>query len=160
MLLDDPALNIRFETALDVAFLKGLHRSTCDDLSNLGLPDAMLDNLVAMQFRAQQVSYRNRFPHAEYYVIEKMGEPIGAMTIDNGTDTIRLVNLAFLPHARNRGYGRCLMRALQSLASDENKALALSVAPQNLPAMHLYLSSGFQAAGGDGVNMEMRWSGG
>lgn len=159
MHINDPDLNIRPEVEQDRSFLERLHRSTRQDLLQLGLPEALLDNLIQMQFHAQQNSYRMQFPYAEYAIIEKNGEPIGGLVIDKGDETIRLLYIAFLAHERNRGHGRRLMQTLQAEAACANKPFTLSVDPQNMPAKHLYLSSGFQVKNDDGANLEMVWLG-
>jgi ribosomal protein S18 acetylase RimI-like enzyme len=112
-----------------------------------------------MQFHAQQTGYRTQFPDAEYSIIEQKGEAIGYLIINNSDESIRLVYIAFLPHERNRGYGRHLLQTLQAEAAGANKPLMLSVDPQNMPAKHLYLSSGFQIKDADSANLEMIWLG-
>ncbi|MGZ8158144.1 MAG: GNAT family N-acetyltransferase [Methylobacter sp.] len=156
MNINDPDLNIRSQIEQDMAFLERLNRSTRQDLLQLGL---LIDNLIRMQFHAQQTGYRMQFPYAEYAIIEKDGEPIGRLVADKGDEAIRLVYIAFLPHEHNRGYGRRLIQALQVEASGANKALTLSVDPQNMQAKHLYFSSGFQVENDDGANLEMVWFG-
>lgn len=159
MNINDPDLNIRPQIEQDMAFLERLNRSTRQDLLQLGLADALIDNLIRMQFQAQQTGYRMQFPYAEYAIIEKDGEAIGRLVTDKGDEAIRLVYIAFLPHERNRGHGRRLIQTLQAEASGANKPLTLSVDPQNMQAKHLYLSSGFQVRNDDGANVEMAWLG-
>lgn len=156
---DDPLLHIRPKTAQDTDFLARLYRSTREDLLQLGLPGAMLDNMMAMQFHAQQSGYRKQYPDAAYDIIEKSGEPAGCLITHRG-DAIRLVYIALLPHERNRGHGRRLIRALQAEAAGANKTLTLSVSAQNLQAQRLYASSGFQVESNDGVHLEMSWCAG
>lgn len=157
MQLNDPALNLRPECEHDSEFLARLYRSVREDLLQLDLPEAMLDQLVEMQFRAQQAGYRSQFPDARNTIVEKGGEPIGCVLTHHGDEAMRLVYLALLPHERNRGYGRRLIQALQSEAAGANKPLALSVSTQNLQAQHLYASSGFRPVSNDGVSLEMVW---
>lgn len=157
---DDPLLNIRPEIPQDADFLARLYRSTREDLLQLGLPGAMLDNMMAMQFHAQQSGYRKQYPDAAYDIIEKAGEPAGSLITHRGIDAIRLVYIALLPHERNRGHGRRLIRTLQTEAAGANKTLRLSVSAQNTQAQRLYASCGFQVESDDGVHLEMSWSAG
>jgi ribosomal protein S18 acetylase RimI-like enzyme len=157
MRLNDPILNLRPEIEQDGEFLARLYRSTREDLLQLNLAEAMLDQLVEMQFRAQQTGYRNHFPDARHVIIEKQGEPIGCTITHHGADLIRLVYLAFLPHERNRGYGRSVIQVLQSEAANAKKPITLSVATQNWQAQRLYVSSGFRPVNIDGANLEMIW---
>jgi ribosomal protein S18 acetylase RimI-like enzyme len=138
-------------------FLAQLFRSTRGDLLQLSLPEAMIDNLISMQFNAQQTAYRTQFPDGEYLIVEKNGEPIGYLVTHDRDETINLVYIAFLPNERNRGHGRCLILALQNKAANATKTLALTVDPRNEPAKHLYLSLGFQVKSDDGANIFMSW---
>lgn len=159
MILNLIDLTLRPKIEQDNAFLERLHRSTRPDLLQLGLPDPLLENLIQMQFNAQQTSYRTQFPNAEHSIIETKGEAIGYLIVNTNDEAIRLVYIALLPQARNQGYGRHLLKILQTEATNTNKPLGLSVDPQNAPAKHLYLSSGFQVKHDDGANLEMIWLG-
>ncbi|MBY0579587.1 MAG: GNAT family N-acetyltransferase [Burkholderiales bacterium] len=149
-------LTLRSAALQDRPFLATLYRSTRDDLLQLGLPEAMAANLMQMQFESQQTGYRTQFPNADHDIVEKNGEPVGCLITHRGDGAIRLVYIAFLPHERNKGHGRRLIRALQNEAAGSNKILTLSVDPLNMRAKHLYLSAGFRVNGDDG--MEMVWS--
>lgn len=157
MPINDQLFNIRPETSQDKDFLARLYRSTREDLLQTGLPENMLNNLIAMQFNAQQASYRNRFPDADYAVIEKDGDAIGCMITHRGNEAIRLVYIALLPHERNQGHGRRLIQALQVEAADTNKVVALSVSTQNTQAQRLYAALEFTVVGNDGAYWEMLW---
>lgn len=159
MTIINPALTLRPETEQDSVFLERLFRSTRDDLMQLGLPEAVIDNLINMQFRAQQSSYRTQFPDADYGVVETEGEPIGYLITNHGSQEIRLVYIALSVHERNKGHGRRLIQTLQAKAAGENKPLTLSVDPRNMPAKHLYFDLGFQVRSDDGVNLELIWLG-
>jgi ribosomal protein S18 acetylase RimI-like enzyme len=157
MHFNDSHLNIRPETAQDADFLAALYRSTREDLLLSGLPEAMLENIIAMQFRAQQSGYRAQFPDAEHSILEKHGAPIGCIVCNRDSGEIRLVNIALLPHERNRGFGSRLLYALQAEAAAAGKALTLSVSTQNMRARNLYASCGFQVVHEDGAYAEMIW---
>lgn len=157
MHIDDPLLSIRSETVQDTDFIAQLYRSTREDLSRLGLPEAMLDNMIAMQLHAQQSGYRKQYPDADYAIVEKTGESIGYLITHRSDDDIRLVYIALMPQERNQGHGRRLIQALQTEASAAKKPLKLSVSTQNVLAQHLYASSGFRVVNNDSVNLEMSW---
>lgn len=84
MNINNTDLNIRPEVEQDTAFVDRLYRSTREDLLQLGLAEALIDNLIRMQFHAQQTGYRMQFPNAEYSIVEKNGEAIGYLVIDKG----------------------------------------------------------------------------
>ncbi|MCQ8129548.1 GNAT family N-acetyltransferase [Methylomonas rivi] len=157
MHLSNPLLRIRPETPHDSDFLARLHRSTRDDLLQAGLPDRVLEQLLAMQCRAQQSSYRQRFPNAEFSIIEQDGAAIGQLVVHRGDMSIRLIYMALLPRARRRGYGRCLLQALQAEAALKRKPVTLSVSKQNIAAQRLYASLGWSATSQDDANLEMIW---
>lgn len=157
--MNNTDLNIRPEVEQDKAFVEKLYRSTREDLLQLDLAEALIDNLIRMQFQAQQTSYRMQFPAAEYSIVEKEGEAVGYLIVNRGNEAIRLVYIALLPSECNKGHGRHLIQALQTEASGVDKPLTLSVDPQNMPAKHLYLSSGFQVKNNDSANLEMIWLG-
>lgn len=157
MQLDNTDLHVRLAAEQDLDFLKKLYRSTRDDLLQMGLPEAVIDNLLDMQFRAQLGGYRTQFPHARHCLVEKHGEAVGSLITNDGSDEIRLVYIALLPQERNKGNGRRLLEALQAEALTAKKPLKLSVDPRNAQAVHLYLSAGFQQTGNDGANLEMLW---
>ncbi|MEI7995367.1 MAG: GNAT family N-acetyltransferase [Methylococcaceae bacterium] len=157
MNLNNPDLSFRPEIAQDKAFLERLYHSTRGDLLKLGLPDAMLVNLMQMQFNAQQNAYLMHYPDGEYLVVEKKGEPIGHLVTHHGDETIRLVYIAFLPDERNRGHGRRLIQTLQSKAAETNKTLALMADTRNEQAKDLYLSLGFRLNSDDGASIKMSW---
>jgi ribosomal protein S18 acetylase RimI-like enzyme len=159
MQFHDPILNLRAEREGDATFLAALYRSTREDLLQLGLPQVMLEGLLDMQFRAQQAGYRSQFPGARYHILEKAGEPVGGVLVHDGEEAMRLVYIAILPQERKLGHGRRLIAAVQAEAARANKPLKLSVMAHNLDAQRLYLACGFLPAGGDGVNLEMRWNG-
>lgn len=159
MQINDPVLSLRPEGEQDREFLAKLYRSTREDLLLLGLPEAMLDSLVEMQFRAHQSGNRTQFPDARHAIVEKGGVPIGSLVAHYGDDAIRLVYLALLPQERRLGYGRRLIQALQSEAARAHKPLTLSVSAQNWQAQRLYVASGFGFVNSGGANLEMTWLG-
>jgi len=151
------SLTLRPETEQDVAFLKRLFRSTREDLLQLGLPEPMLENLMLMQFNAQQSSYHSQFPNAEFAIVEKNGKPIANLVIYRDHDAIRIVNIAVLAEQRGNGYGSSLIATLQDEAGAVNKPLTLSVSCMNLRAQQLYQSLGFRVISDDEANLEMIW---
>lgn len=69
-------LNIRPKTEQDTPFLETLYRSTRPELLQLDLPGQFLENLMQMQFNAQQTGYRSQYPDAQYSIIEKKAKPL------------------------------------------------------------------------------------
>jgi len=144
MKLNIPAgLHIRPASSSDTAFLAKLHHSTRQDLQILDAGQDLVEELIDMQFRAQQQGYGDKFPDAMYFIIEKHHEAIGKATLDFGHNEIRLIDLAFIPAARNHGFGKAIIQSFQHCAAQTMTPLTLSVLQHNIAAKRLYLSLGF-----------------
>src|SRR5580698_8421106 len=74
------------------------------------------DDLLRMQFAAQQAGYRARFPRAEFSIIHRGPVPVGSMIVDRSCDEIRLVDIALLPQFRGQGIGTRLLEIVQTEA--------------------------------------------
>jgi ribosomal protein S18 acetylase RimI-like enzyme len=155
--MTDPVFTLRPEAAEDGDFLAGLYRSTRDDLLHIGLPEPMLDNLMAMQFAAQRSGHRQQYPDGDFCIVETAGKPVGCLAVHRGTADIRLINIALHPEARGSGLGSLLIRALQEEAATSAKPLTLTVSPQNIGAQRLYAKLGFTAVSNNGAYLEMAW---
>lgn len=142
----------------DDAFLSELYASTRDDLAAMPAAPAFVAQLIAMQQQMQTQGYRSAFPEAGYAIVERGGQPIGRLVTDAGSDRLHLVDLAFVPHARARGHGSAVLRALQNAAAARGVPLTLSVLHANEGAARLYARLGFETVGSDQVQLRMRWS--
>lgn len=111
-----PSLLLRPAADADAGFLQALYASTRDDLRQLPLPPAQLEQLIAMQQRAHEAGWRAAFPNAEVLVLEHDGMAAGKAVLDTTGHDWRLVELALLPVLRGRGLGTALLTALQARA--------------------------------------------
>lgn len=141
----------------DDGFQEVLYRSTRDDLLSMMPDPALVEPLMAMQYRAQVAGYRSSYPHALYLIVEERGEPMGRVVLDIGADEARLVDIAFLPAARGRGHGTRVLLALREVAARLERPLALSVRRANSNARRLYERLGFQTQGGDAMFEHRVW---
>lgn len=137
-------LSIRPSTPADKAFIEGLFRSTREDLQNIDAEPDLIESVMEMQLDAQTTGHGDMFPNAMYFIIEKLGEPIGRLTIDFGSNEIRVVNIAFISETRGRGYGEGVFRALQVAAESTAAPLVVIAHMQNPGMKSLYLKLGFQ----------------
>lgn len=117
------------------------------------LPDGLADMLIAQQQQLQELGYRQAFPQAHTLVIEANGAPAGKLVLDEQRRQLRVVDIAVAPALRGRGLATAVLRQLQQRGFD----VALSVAHDNLAAIRLYRSLGFEEQSRDEVRMEMRW---
>lgn len=150
-------LSLRPSQPSDAVFIESLHRSTREDLRMIDGSEDFIESLIDMQFHAQSRGYGEQFPNAMYFVIEKLGERVGRVTIDFGSNEIRLVDIAFIPAARGHGYGTHVLKALQMAAGKAAAPLVLSVLHVNLAARQLYERLGFRVSNIGPSHAEMTW---
>ncbi|WP_245921504.1 GNAT family N-acetyltransferase [Bowmanella denitrificans] len=136
-------LNIRPSKPTDKPFLEQLHNATREDLRYMEGERDYVESIIQMQFRAQTEGYGSQFPNAMYFVVEKQQQPIGKVTLDFGPNEIRIMDIAFVPVARGKGFGEEVMRCLQNAAAQVGVPLTLSVLSTNTQAKKLYLKLGF-----------------
>ena len=153
-----PPLRLRTaDTDADAAFCRALYAATRDDLRQLPLPPAQLEQLIAMQQHVHEEGRRRLFPAAEVLILEHEGQAAGRVVLDLSGPVWRLVDLALLPAMRGRGLARALLDALQCDARAQGAGIGLSVARTNAVALRLYEGMGFAAAGGDALHLEVLW---
>ncbi len=136
-------LNIRPSKPVDQPFLEQLHDTTRSDLKLIDGDRDFVDGIIQLQFRAQSEGYGSQFPNAMYFVVEKQQERIGKVTIDFGPNEVRLIDIAFIPEARGKGYGEEVLRSLQQAATQVGTPLTLTVQASNVGAKSLYTRLGF-----------------
>ncbi|MDR7089975.1 MULTISPECIES: GNAT family N-acetyltransferase [Cellvibrio] len=136
-------LHLRELQPQDQAFAETLFFSTRVFLYQMPLPKAQVDLLIKQQFILQQASYGASFPLAETFIIHLFAEPIGKLILNNTSDSLHLIDIAFLPSMRSRGYGSSILRALKHLADQARRPVRLAVDQQNTRAKKLYLNLGF-----------------
>ncbi|MDT4329290.1 GNAT family N-acetyltransferase [Methylomonas sp. MED-D] len=139
-------LNLRPQRDNDATFLAGLYHSLRDDLRLLDAERDFVEELIEMQFRAQREGYGQQFPNAMYFIIEIHSQAVGRVAVDFGHNEVRLIDLALLPAARNRGHGRAVIRALQQAAGQAHAPLTLVAALDNPGALAFYAKLGFGLA--------------
>ncbi len=150
-------LNLRPSSASDDAFIAKLHNSTRDDLRQIDADQEFIEELIDMQFQAQTNGYGDQFPNAMYFIIEKLGERVGRVTLDFGHNEIRIIDIAFIPVARGHGFGESILRALQQTAAQIMAPLTLSVQHTNPRALQLYLRLGFRVEEASDMYSRMSW---
>ena len=124
------------------------------EFAPLGLPPASLDELLAMQFRAQRGGFAAEFPNACDHILRVGAEPVGRILVNETLEEIRLVDIALITSYRGQGLGEWLLRKLCQRAAGAGLPLRLSVRPGN-PALRLYERLGFRRISSDGINIAM-----
>jgi ribosomal protein S18 acetylase RimI-like enzyme len=112
-----------------------------------------------MQFQAQDRHYREQYPQADFYVIERAGAPVGRLYLDRGPDQLRVIDISLVTAQRDQGIGTTLLRDLQAEAQRDGRRVVLSVAIDNR-ARSLYRRLGFVESDSHGMHIGMRWPAG
>ncbi|HYY42993.1 MAG TPA: GNAT family N-acetyltransferase, partial [Pyrinomonadaceae bacterium] len=115
---------LRPVTPDDAEFLRAVYASTrADELAQVKWDAQQKDAFLRMQADAQRHEYEARYPDAQYDVILLDGAPVGRLWIGRSEAEIRLLDIALLPAAQNRGVGGALMRRLIAEAQQTGKRL-------------------------------------
>lgn len=157
--VETPGGCVRLRTAADAdaAFLFNLFRATRGGVLG-GLPDAMVDSLLTMQYRARSQGYRDRFPGARRLVAETSDGPIGELIEHDEPDAVYIVDIALLPDQQQRGIGNALVRSVMAEAAARGGVRAL-VVTTNEASLRMFRRLGFRETGwNDGVHLELRWT--
>ena len=150
-------LGLRPARPSDHPFIQSLYSATRDDLRLIDGERDFVESIVSMQFRAQTASYGDQYPNAMYFVVEKLGERIGRVTIDFGSNEVHVLDVAFISEVRGKGYGTALIQAIQYTAAKLKAPVALSVLKSNFRARNLYLSLGFKIEENTATHERLIW---
>ncbi len=147
---------LRPVTDEDREFLIDLYGSTRADLALLPLDEEQRDDLVRMQFHAQDLHYHQTNPNGSFDLVEIEGRPAGRMYVDRTTGDIRIIDISLLPGLRGAGIGTALIRAVQDEAAASDRTVSLHVAMGNRAAT-LYQRLGFRLFADLGVYRLLEW---
>ncbi|MDZ5623247.1 GNAT family N-acetyltransferase [Nocardioides bizhenqiangii] len=147
---------LRPVTGDDHEFLVGLYASTRADLALLPLDEEQRDDLVRMQFHAQDLHYRQTSPNGSFDLVEIDGKPVGRLYVDRTVGDIRIIDVSLLPSLRAAGIGSALIRAVQDEAAATDRTVSLHVAMGNRAEV-LYERLGFRLSADLGVYRLLEW---
>jgi len=122
----------------------------------LGLGDAQLRMLLAMQYRARCSGYAASFPSAVQQIVEEGGHAVGQLLVAEDEDALRVVDICIAGPQRRRGIGAAVLELVQETAGNRGKTVRLQVAPES-PARRLYERLGFAVTASDETAVEMEW---
>lgn len=141
----------------DEAVLRRIFASTrADDLACMPLTDSQKQQLLDMQFRAQDGQYRRDYAQASFDLLLVAGEVAGRLYLDRSEDAILLIDISLLPQYRGSGLGSAVLRALQDEATAGGRSIELNVMRTNR-ALRLYQRLGFVVTADSGVYYSMQW---
>jgi ribosomal protein S18 acetylase RimI-like enzyme len=152
-----PAPDLRPARPDDEPFLRSLYANLrAPEFSALALAPDALSALLALQYTAQDRSYRHSHPGADRDIVVVDGEPIGRLYADRGTETIHVIDVTLLAQHRGRGLGTALLTAVLDDARRSSRTVGLEVA-RGGRALRLYRRLGFEVVGEDDVYLELEW---
>lgn len=144
----------------DEAFVFDLFRSAHKQtFASLDMPEEEENELLRMQFIAQQSQYRGQYPDAHFDLVLKDEVAIGTMYAMRGPEKFVLIDIMLLAEHRNAGIGARLVKKLIREANAAKKALQAHVLKTN-PACRLWRRLGFEIVADDGVYLQIRVSAG
>lgn len=153
-------LSYRPTTDEDLPFLFEVYVSTrAEELAQTGWPVEAQLEFLRQQFEAQHHHYTAHYPDAEWLVIERDGERLGRLYLEEWSNQFRIIDIALLPAARGQGYGGAILADILALAKSRGKRVSIHVEKNN-PAMGLYRRLGFATAEDKGVYDLMEHPGG
>jgi GNAT superfamily N-acetyltransferase len=152
------AIAVRPATDADYDFMRGLYASTrAEEMEHFPFDEAQKRAFLDQQFAAQFEHYGIHYPTCERNIIEKDGQPIGRLWIDEWRDQIRLVDIALMPEWRGGGVGSRLLHEVLDRGAASGKPVTIHVEAYN-PALRLYQRLGFENVDTNGVYFLMRWT--
>ncbi len=150
--LEPEALALRPATPSDRELLFRVYASTrVEELAPVPWSEAQKESFLRLQFEAQDHEYRRNYPSASFDVVEVGGEPVGRLYRSLGSEELRIVDLALLPRARNRGVGTRLIRLVLDEAERARVPVSIHVEAFNTGARRLYERLGFAVVEDKGV---------
>jgi ribosomal protein S18 acetylase RimI-like enzyme len=154
----DAGLTFRRVAEADLPFLARLYASIrMEEISVLDWSEAQKSAFLDQQFRAQHAHYQKYYPNADWLVTVHAGEDAGRLYIERLPTQHRIIDIAFMPDHRGKGFGGALLHDLMDEATSCGKAVSIHVEKLN-PAMRLYRRLGFKTEEDKGVYDLMRWT--
>lgn len=144
-------ISYRTMTDADLPFTAALYTSTrAEEMAANGWPPELQATFLKQQHEAQHRHYSCHFADAEWLIIERSGEAIGRLYLDETPASFHIVDISLLPHCRGAGIGSTILADLLDHARTNGKTVGINVAKDN-PARRLYDRMGFRFMADQGV---------
>lgn len=107
--------------------------------------EELKQKFLEFQFNAQHNYYQEIYTGAHFWMIEKKGEAIGRLYLDENFEnkTVRIIDITLLPEWRSKGIGNQIIMDIIHFAAKRNQPVSIHVESFN-PAMNLYKKMGFE----------------
>lgn len=150
-------LVLRAETGADRLFTTRLYASTrAEELAPVPWSEADKAAFLASQHDAQHDHYRQHYGGAGWFIVEHGDVPVGRLYLVRWTKEIRIIDIAFVPEARGRGFGAALLSDVMDEAATAGRAVTIHVERLNR-ALSLYRRLGFETIEDKGVYLLLGW---
>lgn len=144
-------VSLRPVTTDDYSFMRSLYGDyRAGEMKMFPFNEEQKESFLDEQFAAQTAYYREHYPGADLNIIEEKGVSIGRLYVDRRTSEIRIMDIALVPAARNRGIGSALIRAILDEGRRTERPVTIHVEAFN-PALRLYERLGFRKIDTNGV---------
>ncbi len=141
----------------DEDFLFRVYASTREEeMARVEWSDAQKEAFLRMQFDAQSLHYRERYPEASLEVILADGQPVGRLYKAMLDDEIRIIDITLLPRYRGHGAGTPIIRRIMDDAAKIDKAVRIHVESFNR-SLRLFHRLGFVPVEESEVYTLMEW---
>jgi GNAT superfamily N-acetyltransferase len=156
-LADSRLATVRPVNIEDEPFLIEIYGSTrAEELALTNWGEAQREAFLRMQFSAQQSHYREHYPDGEHYVILVNEDAVGRLYVADIEKEVRILDITILPHHRNAGIGKPIIRELMAEAAAIGKPLRIYVERFN-PSLVLFERLGFMKSEESGYSYLMEW---
>lgn len=130
-----------------------------EEMKHFPYTEEQKNAFLDQQFEAQTIHYGQNYPGAERSIVEEDGEAVGRFFVHRRETEIRIMDVALLPGAQNRGIGTRLIGAILEEGRATGRVVSVHVEAFN-PALRLYERLGFRRVAINGVYFLMEWNGG
>jgi GNAT superfamily N-acetyltransferase len=162
-------VRLRVAEASDEPVLQSLYASSRQrELLLTNFSDAEKAAFCEMQYRAQRTHYRNFYPSAVYWLIERVRGSSGEVCephvigrlywarLQSEREDV-LMEMTLVPEERKSGLGTAVVSKILEWAARDGRSVSLHVEIGN-PSVHLCERLGFQRVGEGGLVQKLVWS--
>jgi ribosomal protein S18 acetylase RimI-like enzyme len=154
-------LELRWARDADRPALMALYATTrADELAGQPWPESTKSQFVAQQYELQHRHFVERFPAAEFLVVQRADVVVGRLYLDRSPQAARdlVVDICLAPEWRGEGIGGALLRAAQTDAAARGRGVELHVLAWNAGARRLYERLGFVVVDATSPHVLMHWA--
>ena len=150
-------LGLRQATPNDQIFLESLFHSTRESFYLANQETDYIRTIIEQQQQIQTTMYGQQSPDAITFVVEKQGIAIGRLILDFGKNIAHIIDIALIKEARNKGYGKSIIQAVQYTSTKQAIPVGLTVSTQEPLVKKLYEGLGFETKESTSSHEFMLW---